>query len=367
MWTACAGPLGLLLGFLNSARALNVASGAAALRGGASAAEGGLHAELPEGLQVLADQCSCSFYGLCTCNRALDFMHCMADACAHNSCNCTGANHFKQACLQMSGACHTIGLRCSDSEATCLAADYYTKSIRPGNLPDSTAAGTITRPGSVGGAAAQGEPRRVGRYRMHLDNLLRLNFKDSADMLFWLFIQALVVLGVAFCYDQVRTKTHMTMRPGRAAPGRRGFSHGLLSCFAEPLLCCFTCCCPIVRWADTMDKARGVQETPRGGSGMDQDAGDRRKGVFRYWPAVLLMLFLSFMIPLTFMVSFVGAIVALTFFRQRLRVKYKLHNGDATSVITDCLVWLCCPLCAAVQEAREVEDARRVNEMPTYK
>lgn len=73
---------------------------------------------LPVALTIIADRCSCKFVGLCTCSAAVDFMDCVADACASGDCNCPEFQ-FKSSCDSMACACPKVGMQCSHEAANC--------------------------------------------------------------------------------------------------------------------------------------------------------------------------------------------------------------------------------------------------------
>lgn len=74
---------------------------------------------MPTSLAIFATQCKCKFIGLCSCRASVEFMDCIADACASGHCDCH-KNQFQEACGNMSAACPSIGVQCSKDKATCL-------------------------------------------------------------------------------------------------------------------------------------------------------------------------------------------------------------------------------------------------------
>lgn len=116
------------------------------------------------------------------------------------------------------------------------------------------------------------------------------------------------------------------------------FSFGLFDCWGDAFISGAACCCPAIRWADTMS----------------------------YEKANLVPFYLGFSIfVLLGVVRWLGlygvtlgtlatAIVG-TIFRQRLRAHYGLAHGDLKTYLSDFFVWLCFPPCAIMQEARHVE------------
>lgn len=123
------------------------------------------------------------------------------------------------------------------------------------------------------------------------------------------------------------------------------WSFGLFGCFSnfgqEWPVCAMACCCPYVRWADTM--------------------GDPNFKAMDFWPSLRLILFLGPI--LTFLTGGIAHLVVLcvlVFYRQKLRQVYGMQSGGAT-LCTDCLSWWCCSCCTLIQEAKQVERIKRPN------
>lgn len=104
------------------------------------------------------------------------------------------------------------------------------------------------------------------------------------------------------------------------------FGVGLFTCFSDVKLCLFACCCPCLRWADTVDRA----------------------GLLKYWVAFTVFAVLIILSPYTYGIT--GIVLALVCFgyRQRLRRKYNVAPNN----VQDCLAYFFCGTCAVVQEAR---------------
>lgn len=61
-----------------------------------------------------ANECSCSFRTVCTCERTMEFMDCMAEACATGRCACD-AQLYHAACTDVQAMCnveHSIDMQC---------------------------------------------------------------------------------------------------------------------------------------------------------------------------------------------------------------------------------------------------------------
>lgn len=127
------------------------------------------------------------------------------------------------------------------------------------------------------------------------------------------------------------------------------FSHGLCSCRDTPRLSCFTCCCMGVRWADSV----------------------RMASSFSFLAAVLVWLGVQFIammfsgradvngILLWLFAAWLGVAIVGTIFRQKLRRIFEMEAGCGV-VFMDCMKWAFCCCCAAIQEARQLEDAKEL-------
>eukprot|EP00929_Paragymnodinium_shiwhaense_P062541 TRINITY_DN31216_c0_g1_i1.p1 TRINITY_DN31216_c0_g1~~TRINITY_DN31216_c0_g1_i1.p1 ORF type:complete len:227 (+),score=77.60 TRINITY_DN31216_c0_g1_i1:58-738(+) len=76
-------------------------------------------------MAVMAEQCKCRFIGLCTCAATIEFMDCVADACASGACSCK-TSHFFESCSSMASVCPNAGLACTQEKATCMHTDVPT-------------------------------------------------------------------------------------------------------------------------------------------------------------------------------------------------------------------------------------------------
>jgi len=108
------------------------------------------------------------------------------------------------------------------------------------------------------------------------------------------------------------------------------FKHGVFSCLDEPKLSLCACCCGCLPWADSMDVL----------------------GFLGFWIAVLILIGVSLLDTLTGGISWLFAAAMFTYFRQQIRKKFEMKN-ETIDVAKDYLLWLCCPCCSAVQEARQ--------------
>merc|ERR1719393_1257647 len=113
---------------------------------------------------------------------------------------------------------------------------------------------------------------------------------------------------------------------------------GLCGCTsASFIINCLACCCPSIRWADTM----------------------RMAGLYTFWIGVVIFAGLYLLNPYTAGLTFLMLLVVVTWQRQELRKRFGLQTGGVTYCV-DCLTYLCCMCCAIVQEAQQMEEAYAV-------
>jgi len=158
----------------------------------------------------------------------------------------------------------------------------------------------------------------------------------TTQTMFWAgtLVYAFFGIFIAYVYYQARVQYEKVFLP-QLEPGvlpREGsFGLDLFSCLSDPKICVMGFCCPCLRWADTLD----------------------RQGVVPYWTAFPIMFFLILLSVHTKGIVGVGILLLGVVARQKLRARFDIENKTASTVMSDCMVWLCCQPCAIVQEARE--------------
>jgi Cys-rich protein (TIGR01571 family) len=158
-------------------------------------------------------------------------------------------------------------------------------------------------------------------------------------------VSIIVLLIFAFLYDRVRLKTAWEQQKPHDS-GDEGFHHGLFGCFSNVRITLFACCCPSLRWADNLDKAK-PDGTP----------------IMRYWLGIaveagmylLCGLFNPFVLIWAPIWIAIGVVC-----RQKLRMRYNIASHTGKTIAEDIFARACCCLCANVQEARQVEAGRHV-------
>lgn len=115
------------------------------------------------------------------------------------------------------------------------------------------------------------------------------------------------------------------------------FEYDLFSfskCDAELVLC--SSCCLCIRWPLTVEKT----------------------GLMSFWPAFLIFTCLEGFSGILFGTLLILRVGMEIYFRQQLRQRYGLPQGDAGTCVMDCLAWTFCCCFAGAQEAKQVEFVR---------
>jgi Cys-rich protein (TIGR01571 family) len=358
---------------------------------------------LPVDLAIIASKCQCRFIGYCTCGAAIEFMDCVADACASGVCDCKVTN-FMHSCDSMSTTCPSVGLHCSQEKATCLHtpepvsmtvpeireklarlkkrkcklekaidAGYFNAHKRLQELlpeiqsyldilklkGDANAVymdcgsapagirGTNWTASRVGGKAVSLEKEATAPVKAPRADVWKYWWNGTWIMGVNSSIATIAVLFiVAFLYDRVRLKTLFVQHKPHEC-GNDGFQYGLFGCHNDLRTTVFTCCCPALRWADTLDKAK-PNTTP----------------IIRYWVGIAVQAGLIFLTCLLFPFLIMWApiwIAVNVYFRQQLRMRYDITSRTCQTFAEDIFAWTCCACCANVQEARQVEAGRHIS------
>lgn len=100
---------------------------------------------------------------------------------------------------------------------------------------------------------------------------------------------------------------------------------------------CWACCCPGIRWSDTMSKI----------------------GIHSYWAGFAIMSALEAIgfIPFATIPCYLIVVIYMTHHRQKFRETFEMEE---TSWCSDFMTVWCCILCTVAQEARHVRDATLV-------
>jgi Cys-rich protein (TIGR01571 family) len=114
------------------------------------------------------------------------------------------------------------------------------------------------------------------------------------------------------------------------------FKHHICAWYEEPLTCLMACACPAMRWGQTMYMT----------------------GFLSFWAAFFMYAGSNLMSAVPGGEIF-GTLMfmAMTFYRQKMRETFDMHEQGGCSVLSDycCACW--CTPCVITQEARQLEDA----------
>lgn len=196
------------------------------------------------------------------------------------------------------------------------------------------------------------QPKRKSRDRENAEALI--DFKEFGllnlgevvmSFVLWLI---LYTSASAYYHHSVRfyAEVDEEMRKEEEAKGAnifedfKDFKSGLFSCNQYLGITFWSCCCPNIRWADTMSKVN----------------------IHDYWKGFWLLTAISCIawFPLCTPVCFIVTVVYMTYHRQQFRTKFEFYEQGGSSVAKDCLTFACCLPCAVAQEARHTRDACHV-------
>lgn len=115
------------------------------------------------------------------------------------------------------------------------------------------------------------------------------------------------------------------------------FQYSHFGCFRNPGICLCACCCPGLRWADTM----------------------RLAGLLPICTGLTVFFVAALLNGLMYSNVFIGlaTCLLLLYYRQKLRGRLALHSCTAYTCCVDFIYVFLCPWCAIAQEARVVRHA----------
>jgi len=168
------------------------------------------------------------------------------------------------------------------------------------------------------------------------------------------FIWVILVLLVAYFYQ--KNKPMLSEKSSSFIENRPDWKYGLFDCsdmFSSDLsICGMACCCPAIRWADTMSNPKVAFHEKEDWGAYNEQTG------LTFWKALAIVIVLVFLGPFTLHISTLVLFCVFIYYRQKLRVIFH-HSPGGASYVWDCLAYCCCACCAMVQEAREVENVRK--------
>lgn len=161
--------------------------------------------------------------------------------------------------------------------------------------------------------------------------------KDFYEHAVGIFFYMLTTLIVGFIYLQLIEKSVGPMLP-ESMIRTDEFQYGAFECGDLGLdwyICLCSWCCEWVRWADT--------------------ASHPQIDFLAFWPALFITSLLAATATITYGITVPILLLIVVFCRQRIRIAHGLPSGTFSVLAWDCCLWICCPCCAIVQEARQIE------------
>jgi Cys-rich protein (TIGR01571 family) len=118
------------------------------------------------------------------------------------------------------------------------------------------------------------------------------------------------------------------------------FRSGLFDCASEPGICFWSCCCPGIRWADTMSNL----------------------GVHSFYTSfwILTALYCIMFWPLATMIGHLVIAAVMAWQRQAIREQFEFEDQGGITCASDCFTYIFCMCCAVAQEARQCREACKV-------
>jgi Cys-rich protein (TIGR01571 family) len=157
--------------------------------------------------------------------------------------------------------------------------------------------------------------------------------EQKDDIMFYAFT-ALLACIAAYLYKSTRSWPSVEATDGASALTQ--WSSGLCDCFEDPYTCVWACCCPAVRWADTLDMV----------------------GMMKFWSAFALCTVLEFVMHLPCLgIVWVILCCVMTSYRQELRGLFQIPRAG---FVVDFALICCCMPCVLAQDARHVNMAAKL-------
>eukprot|EP00419_Tripos_fusus_P000230 CAMPEP_0172689064 /NCGR_PEP_ID=MMETSP1074-20121228/22884_1 /TAXON_ID=2916 /ORGANISM="Ceratium fusus, Strain PA161109" /LENGTH=353 /DNA_ID=CAMNT_0013508821 /DNA_START=64 /DNA_END=1125 /DNA_ORIENTATION=- len=168
---------------------------------------------------------------------------------------------------------------------------------------------------------------------------LKQQFVDEYTPVLMMLISSLITLALAFLYWRHRKPPEFQQDAVRDEGSLKVWRFGLFSCFSDLEICLWACCCPAIRWADTV----------------------RCVGLLGFWMAFAIFFSMEVVASNTGQII-IWAVLALlcAAMRQEMRKAYGMHEQGGWTYFEDFCLYCCCACCTIIQEARQVEEAYKV-------
>jgi len=157
-----------------------------------------------------------------------------------------------------------------------------------------------------------------------------------ATTVFWV----VVVFVVAWWYKLHKATPRVDIEKAAEQFKDQNFSYHQFRFWEEPEICVWSCLCPCIRWADTVAAMSMVG--------------------FNFALCVSLSLWVLDICTGGVVIWVVMAVV-FTYYRREIRKRLAMNT--AGKILTDFVLWCFCPCCAILQEARQIQDAPKMEKM----
>lgn len=155
--------------------------------------------------------------------------------------------------------------------------------------------------------------------------------KHFWSVFFTMVLQMLLITLIAILY-----KHKLMIRGEVDTYARDDFSSSLFACHEDLPICFWSCCCPAIRWGDTIGKMQWM-------------------GFWSAFFLFLLMMLLVQVFSLMGLSMFIWIAFSVLLAHYRGRLRRDLSFAKESAFCLDTLVFACCQCCAIAQEARHVK------------
>ena len=280
---------------------------------------------IPVDLQVLAENCQCSFTGFCGCASTVQLMSCFANTCE-------GGFHFLKRAKCWKRRVQETRLTCLVGESVCrdgselMTVHIERRQTHNGLIAKGSPVVATTTPAD----AVNSSGRHI------ISDIREAQARDWMRAFSALIVQnllhtALVVI-CAFIYNR-RPATFWRKKTPAAPSG--DFHYGLFGCCRDRRtrwLSLLVCCCWPLRWADSMDKATNLQTAPLMESWEPDGYQDWLPS---FWRGVVIMVGDVFISPLSAGLWGLFFCIYGAFARRQVRQKLEMHDRGAVQVMED--------------------------------
>jgi Cys-rich protein (TIGR01571 family) len=185
-----------------------------------------------------------------------------------------------------------------------------------------------------------GEVEELEKAMDYKELFLFNSFEVVVTFVIWLVLYAAFA---AFYHNRILSWAHPDQAEIRKSQSTnfsefQEWKSGLCDCTHHPGICFWACCCPGIRWADTISKL----------------------DIHSFWIAFfsVTVIYALALLPLATWFVFVLVVMYCTYVRQQIREKFEFEEQGVGAGLKDCCSYYWCFWCTIAQDARQVRDAR---------